>query len=450
MKKLIIAFSLFLICCISFGQSWVPVGTGFQGVVNALDSANGLLYIGGAIDSAGGIMVNNITAWNGSNYSALGTGLTGPAGSYVRVQAIIEYNGNIIAAGSFDSAGGVPVNNIAMWNGSSWSALGSGLTGTLYPGVSALSVYNNNLYVAGNFDSAGGVPVLHIAQWNGTSWSAVGKGISYTINTMAVYNNNLYVGGVANSPGAPKLSEWNGTVWDSIKGIYDSNNYSNICNGLGIQVLSASKGLLYITGGFSDSANKYGDFASWNGTNLNWNIGGYDNTSMCIYNGFIIAGTTSVYYYNDTTWQTVGSSFGYCMNPFCRCQAINPMPDIFALAGYSGRVYVGGTFNAAYGNQASGLAMFSGIVGINEVKKTKTITVYPNPSKGKFSFEEQGISDKEQVEVYNMLGEKVLSQYPILTTQYSIDLSSQPTGVYLYRITNTDGSLVSSGKLIKQ
>jgi hypothetical protein len=68
MKKLIMAFSLLLASYISFGQNWVPVGSGVSNSVSVMDSANGLLYIGGAFDTAGGIKVNHITSWNGSKY----------------------------------------------------------------------------------------------------------------------------------------------------------------------------------------------------------------------------------------------------------------------------------------------------------------------------------------------------------------------------------------------
>jgi len=471
MNKLILTFSLSLICYISFGQNWVPVVTstnaGLNGQANALDSANGLLYIGGRFDSAGGIKVNNIAAWNGSSYSALGTGLGGV--TFNGVSAITEYNGNIIVGGIFDSAGGVPVNNIAMWNGSSWTALGKGITGIdsniANGGVRSLVVYNNNLYAAGDFDSAGGLPASYIAQWNGTSWSAVGTGISYIVNTMAVYNNNLYVGGT--TPGylnvAAKLGKWNGTVWDSIKGIYMAG-YTNGCAGPGVLSLATGNGLLYIAGGFTDSAKKHSNFASWNGTGLNWNISsayfnptnnfyGEDFNSMCVYNGFIIGGNSSVFFYNDTLWQQVGNGIKVCTMHICYCSPPDlPYTAVNTIAGYKGTVYIGGSFSQVYGNLANGFAMFSGIVGINEMQETKTITVYPNPSNGVFQLKitNYELGMKNMVEVYNMLGEKVLSQYPVLNTQYSIDLSSQPTGVYLYRITNMDGSLVSTGKLIKQ
>jgi hypothetical protein len=342
-----------------------------------------------------------------------------------------------------------------------WSALGTGLNGN----VSSLVVYNNNLYAAGGFDSAGGAPALHIARWDGTSWSSVGAGISHTINTMAVYNNNLYAGGSGlddSNKSYPALSKWNGTVWDSIKGICSAYQYG--CQSNGINALSVGNGRLYITGMFTDSAKQHGDFVSWNGTSLNWNIStayfnptnsflGVDFNSLFVYNGFIIGGNTSIFFYNDTLWQQVGNGINVCNWHLCICNIDNtPNPVVFTIAGYNNRLYIGGQFSTMYSNLANGFAMFSGFVGINEVKDEKTITVYPNPSNGLFQLKitNYELGMKNMVEVYNMLGEKELSQYPILTTQYSIDLSSQPSGVYLYRIINIDGSLVSSGKLIKE
>src|SRR5947209_1828210 len=74
-------------------------------------------------------------------------------------------------------AGGIAANYIAKWNGSSWSALGSGMGGQSCPYVGALAVSGTDLYAGGNFETAGGTAANSIAKWNGSSWSALGSGV---------------------------------------------------------------------------------------------------------------------------------------------------------------------------------------------------------------------------------------------------------------------------------
>ena len=57
-------------------------------------------------------------------------------------------------AGQFTAAGVVSAGRIASWDGTSWSALGSGMNSNVY----ALTVYNNQLIAGGIFITAGGVP----------------------------------------------------------------------------------------------------------------------------------------------------------------------------------------------------------------------------------------------------------------------------------------------------
>ena len=59
---------------------------------------------------------------------------------------------NLYAGGYFTTAGGSAANYVAKWNGSAWSALGSGMSSTVY----ALAVSGSDLYAGGNFITAGG------------------------------------------------------------------------------------------------------------------------------------------------------------------------------------------------------------------------------------------------------------------------------------------------------
>ena len=96
-----------------------------------------------------------------------------------RRRPVVVASGDLYVGGDFTTAGGNPASRIAKWNGSSWSALGSGMNGS-NPGfapVTALAVSGSDLYAAGGFTNAGGVEANRIAKWNGSSWSALGSGV---------------------------------------------------------------------------------------------------------------------------------------------------------------------------------------------------------------------------------------------------------------------------------
>jgi hypothetical protein len=80
-------------------------------------------------------------------------------------------NGDLVAGGQFTSAGGwfASASNIARWNGTSWSALGSGISGPIPPSVHARVVAlttlpNGDLVAGGGFNIAGGFPSAYVAQ----------------------------------------------------------------------------------------------------------------------------------------------------------------------------------------------------------------------------------------------------------------------------------------------
>ena len=127
----------------------------------------------GGFTTVGGVAANSIARYNGRTWSALGSGVSG--GDFPSVYSIaIANNGEVYAGGSFTTAGGVPATNIARWNGSTWSALGSGVGGGDYAGVSAIAIANNgDVYAGGSFTTAGEVPATNIARWNGSAWSAL-------------------------------------------------------------------------------------------------------------------------------------------------------------------------------------------------------------------------------------------------------------------------------------
>ncbi len=79
------------------------------------------------------------------------------------------------------------------------------------------------------------------------------------------------------------------------------------------------------------------------------------------------------------------------------------------------------------------------------------ISVYPNPGSGKFTLEAKNEELKaSSIEVFNMLGEKIYAQFTSLNSLFTIDLSSQPNGIYLYRVVAQNRELIGEGKIVIQ
>lgn len=174
--------------------------------VNAVAvDGNGHVYVGGFFDQAvngDGTIVSagGVAKWNGSTWSALGSGVTDNSGTAPSVTTIVANGTDIYVGGNFDKAGGTTVNSIAKWNGSAWSALGSGVTRPASPSgtrpgfVWAIDIQGSDVYVGGNFDST---PTDHITRWDGSAFQAVGP----------VASPLSYVVGIAFVGGVPIVSD---------------------------------------------------------------------------------------------------------------------------------------------------------------------------------------------------------------------------------------------------
>ena len=185
------------------------------------DGSGEALYVGGEFTTAGGLAVFGIAKWDGSAWSALGSGMDDV------VWALATFDDGsgeaLYAGGFFTTAGGVPAAGIARWDGTTWSDVGDGGDLAVY----AFAVFDDGggdaLFVGGEFSTAGGAPADNVAKWDGAAWSALGDGVDDYVNALAVFDDgggpDLYVGGIFEfAGGAPAdfIARWDGAAWSTV------------------------------------------------------------------------------------------------------------------------------------------------------------------------------------------------------------------------------------------
>lgn len=266
------------------GASWSAFGQP-NGKVSAMISSGGNLYIGGFFTSVGGVSANYIAMWNGSAWTNLGTGLNGEA------RAFASDGTNLYAGGDFTFAGGIEAFRVAKWNGSAWSSIGN-----MGGAVRALAWSDGYLYAGGDFSTAGGIGATNVARWNGTSWANLGRGMNSTVSSLATDGTNLYAGGSffwAGDQLAYYVAQWNGATW------------TNMGSGMGQTVAAVQwgNGKLYAGGSFTTAGGGSASYvAQWDGqswTNLGTGLNNqctalnHDGANLHAVGGFSIAGGIS-------------------------------------------------------------------------------------------------------------------------------------------------------------
>ena len=79
-----------------------------------------------------------------------------------------------------------------------------------------LEIYQGQLVVAGLFDSADGRYARNVAVWSGSGWNQLGSGLSQNVHSLQVVDEQLVAGRVNNSHGALTIESvdiWDGSSW---------------------------------------------------------------------------------------------------------------------------------------------------------------------------------------------------------------------------------------------
>jgi len=393
--------------------SWLPMFGAVPGTdrfVQAMtvfdDGGGAALYIAGSFDRVGTTAANLVARWNGSSWSALGDGLNS------EVWALAVYDDGsgpaLYAGGLFTRAGNVAANRIARWDGSTWSALGSGVSGygadDISPGVMALTVYDDGsgpaLVAGGHFTTAGGVPAQKIAKWNGTTWAALGVGVTaFTpegldygqVFALAVYDDGsgtaLYAGGhitlASNAPtnyvATNYIAKWDGSTWSALGSGTDYDVRELVVCDTGAGPALCAGGDFSAAGGSPANA-----IAEWNGSTwaaLGGGTGAYvgalavydDGSGPALYVGRSTPTGIEIVKWNGSSWTALGSG-------------TNGVVDVLAVYddGSGSALFAGGQFEQADGMGVHHVARWNGStwsgLGHGLSSSVEALTVYDDGS----------------------------------------------------------------------
>lgn len=337
---------------------WTGFGTqGTNDQIRSLYSRGTDLVAGGWFTRAGSRPASRIAAWDGQGWSAFGAGMGGSPAT-VDVSAVIEYGGDLIAGGQFDTAGDITIQNLARWDGSAWQHMLGGTDSYIL----TMEVYDGKLFVGGMFYQIGGIFSHAIGFWNGSIWSSMAWADYqdvFAVTDLALYDGLLIACGKFTRAGptpANHIASWNGSSWSAMGDGLTGGEYNSV------RCAIAYGGDLIAGGSFQASGTTPIDqLARWDGASWSEFGGGMGSSGadyisdMIEYNGdLIVAGrfttvggqaVNHIARWNGSTWDSmldgvIGGEF----------------TGINALAIHDGSLFVGGNFQSAGGVASSNIA----------------------------------------------------------------------------------------------
>jgi hypothetical protein len=179
------------------GTSWSALGAGFTKVDTVAVLTDGSVVVGGDLGNGTGPLAH-VARWNGATWQALGGGLNSPVADLAT-----RPDGGVAACGLFTLPGGpFPTiqPGVASWSPATntWTPLGQINGGSISAVATAT---NGDLVIGGAFNNFAGLPLQGIARWNGTAWSALGAGHAYVEDFALAPNGDLLIGGGYSQPG---------------------------------------------------------------------------------------------------------------------------------------------------------------------------------------------------------------------------------------------------------
>lgn len=187
---------------------------------------NGDVVVGGTFSNAAGIAeADRVALWNGSTWSALGSNGSGDGALNDDVHdLVVEADGSIVAVGDFTLADGS--RGVARFTGGNWVSVSAGVGNK---GRVVVATPDGDLVVGGQFRNvAGDAEADYVVRWDRDldAWQAMGSNgsgngaLGDTVRSLVVTDDGIVVGGhfrnAAGLPEADFVALWDGSAWSAL------------------------------------------------------------------------------------------------------------------------------------------------------------------------------------------------------------------------------------------
>lgn len=380
------------------------------------------LFAGGQFFVAGSESAFAMARWDGSAWSGVGSGLfSSMAIPPVQDMTVFDDDGpgpnpsNLYVVGHFDVAGGVLVENVAKWDGSNWQEVGGGIPSDFS---------QSYVFTATPFDEDGDGPALPVLYIGGQFYRSTPEGtaeaivkwdgsdlhkVSEQLNAASVRvlesidedgdgpgQSRIFAGGtftMINGIGANRLACYDGNAWSLLVSSGGLNDFVYSMLRFDEDGSGPLPDCLYVTGRFiTGGSAALSRIAKWDGANwfplgegisvpsgyaggayggslatLDDDGSGPNPPSLVLGGRFTMAGNVpanSIARWDGANWHAMGNGLELLGQPGAPVAAI-----VWAITQYDpdgdgplpSRLFAGGAFNTADGQPVDGLAQWDGV-----------------------------------------------------------------------------------------
>ena len=471
------------------GSSWIQKGgdidgeaTGdFSGSSVCMPDSNtlaiGAQYNGGSGTNAGHV---RIYKWNGSSWIQKGIDLDGEATNDRSGFTISMPDSNTVAIGApFNSGNGIDAGHVRIyrWNGNVWVQKGTDIDGEAAGDNSGYSVSmpdSNTVAIGAISNDGNGIWSGHVRiyNWNGNAWiqkgtdidgEAAGDHSGYSVNmpdsnTVAIvapYNN-----GNGTNSGHLRVYKWDGNTWiqegNDIDGEVTGDNLGHTPFSVWMPDMNTvAAGAIYNDGNGTSSGHvrlfslcnsdstititACNSYTSPSGDSTWTSSGTYTDVipnaascdSIITINLTINPLDTSVTLFNDTLWANLTNA---------SYQWVNCDNGYAPVLGASNRRFIPpNNDNYAVIITQNGCSDTSSCYNVivsalsNYKENNYELLVYPNPTNGLFTIEQEQSRPNTPFEVRDITGQ-IVHKGKLNSSRTIVDLSIHKSGIYLLRV----------------